>query len=200
MLSIHGYGVGVHGNGGVGTGNVWVSVLLFSLASGTVLVESTVAVTGLLKPVKKTSWVVFPPNPLTVCVAPLTLTTKLVAAVSLLFLTKTRTPSGSFGSRQLGFCNSIRIVVIVRSARPIGVGVFVRLGVGDPVPVGVTLGVIVSVPVGVPVTLGTKVGVAGVPVPVTVGEMVSIGVGVGGVPVILGVIVGGVVGGPPVGF
>ena len=125
---------------------------------------------------------------------------------------KTRIPRGLPGDRQLMTCNSIFTVSIARSGRSCpGVDVCVRVGVIDPVPVGVTLGggITVRVPVGVKVTVGGGVGVSVVVATMKVGVKVRNGVAVGGVPVCVitgvgliavGVIVVGVIGGPPAGF
>ena len=72
--------VGVQGRGAVGTGTIPENVLLVSLLSATRLVESRVTVTGFPALAKNTA----PPAPagklVTVCVAPLTLITKLPEA------------------------------------------------------------------------------------------------------------------------
>ena len=67
-----------------------------------------------------------------------------------MFVTQTLTPIGSPGARQLVFCNSIRIEVIVRSGRSCDPDVDVAVGVGVRVKVGVMVGVRVGVTVGPP--------------------------------------------------
>ena len=107
-----------HGNGGVGTGTISERELLFSSLSATVPVASTIAVTGLHgSGEEKDCGFTDALNPFTVWSTSLTLTTKLPAAACPLFLIHTRTPIGSPGMRQLVFCNSMRMPVIVRSGR-----------------------------------------------------------------------------------
>ena len=88
-----------------------------------------------------------------------------------MFVTQTLTPSGSPGARQPVFCNSIRILEIVRSGNScdMGVGVLVRVGVGVGVIVKVGVaGVKVITGVCVGVRVGVLVGVPGELVGVTV--------------------------------
>ena len=109
--------VGVQGSGAVGTGTIPENVLLVSLLSVTRPVESRVTVTGLPALAKNTAPPALAGNPLTVCVAPLTLTTKLLEAAAPMLSKKTRTPITLPGEKQPITSNSIFTVSIARSGR-----------------------------------------------------------------------------------